>query len=1079
MKRREGIVPVPPLFSVVICTFNGEHRIGTTLDSIFAQQYYSQNYEIVVVDDGSTDQTVAVVRRYPRVRLVQHEKNLGHSQARNTGLQAAKGKWIAFLDDDCTADPQWLHELQTALEQDGTLGVASLIAPERTRTISQRYLFQSGYGQPARLSLGKARSPFGRLWAYVKDKYTTALTRQPAAGVVQEVYGASAAFPTEKVRQAGGYDPAIRSAEDREICARLHRTFPDDVFRFVPQAKIRHDFMESFWGHLRKLFVRQGDALAFYRQHRQTPPLFPFPVAILALTLLSVPFIGWYAVVVFLAAPLVFYSWWVVAAMRVGKLEYLWYVYMQCAEELVQVAGLVRAMVQMRKSRTRQRTSLRSALLTVVATLAAVAMFLAARRFGGAGWHFPLGLLVVTVPGYLLARALGLGGGSTVMRVVIWQVAGITWLLATHTIATVLLPHFGVVRPLAAVPVLATWLVGIALLLGGALRRQPVPLPSARHCSLAAAMIMSASPLVLLGVFVGAGLLNNNHSNVLLLLSLGAATAMLFFTALRIRHLPTSVPPLVLFTVSLACVWSYSLRSSFLFGWDIQQEYAVLQATQAAGTWVVGQIHSPYDAMLSLTVLPASLMHLSGLSGLTIYKVLFPVFFSLVPVLLYATYRQFAGRFVAFAAAGLFVAQFPFMQQFSATVRQQLAFLFFAGLLYALAHKQLGKTRHWLLFLCSAGLIVSHYSTTYVAIVLLGGTYVLVMGMGWFRKSQPSRTIVPMWVVLFLLVGGYCWYGPATHMGAAQTKGYSWHSLSRLFDFQIAREPQKDTATYLDEVGDEYHAKRPYLEYYQADNSGVAVAEAPEITPHSPLLYALATVVQTVLRLGLWVIGATAIGLVAWHAYRQRNTRQWTIALAGGVSLAIFSLFHVVPQLDKFYNISRLNQQLLMFVAPFAIVGTLWVMRGFVLRWRQVAIASLLALSLLFATGLANQAVGGSPTANLNNFGADYQRFYLQQTDLAASQWLHDHYQPQTVIYADRYAQLHLTTQPGIHGAVLWDVTPASLSRQSYIYAGRTNVVDGVAASGATRPYTYQFPQEFIQTHKNTLYSNGTAEIYK
>ena len=89
-----------PLISVVIPTYNRQNTITYCLKSVLAQTY--KNFEILVVDDGSTDQTVPIVSEIcdPRIRLIEAKKNGGAQAARNIGIKAAKGEWIAFLDSD-------------------------------------------------------------------------------------------------------------------------------------------------------------------------------------------------------------------------------------------------------------------------------------------------------------------------------------------------------------------------------------------------------------------------------------------------------------------------------------------------------------------------------------------------------------------------------------------------------------------------------------------------------------------------------------------------------------------------------------------------------------------------------------------------------------------------------------------------------------------------------------------------------------------------------------------------------------------------------------------------------------------
>lgn len=92
--------------SVIIPTFNRGHLLKKTIDSVLIQTY--QNFEIIIIDDGSTDNSEEIVCgiRDERIKYIKHGKNKGPSAARNTGIKSAKGKYIAFLDSDVI----WLRD---------------------------------------------------------------------------------------------------------------------------------------------------------------------------------------------------------------------------------------------------------------------------------------------------------------------------------------------------------------------------------------------------------------------------------------------------------------------------------------------------------------------------------------------------------------------------------------------------------------------------------------------------------------------------------------------------------------------------------------------------------------------------------------------------------------------------------------------------------------------------------------------------------------------------------------------------------------------------------------------------------
>lgn len=104
------------MISVVIPLYNKEKQIANTLRSVFDQTY--TDYEIIVVNDGSTDNSVAVVESLndSRIRLI-HQKNAGVSAARNRGIEDAKGEYIALLDGDDEWKPEFLETMLTLVER--------------------------------------------------------------------------------------------------------------------------------------------------------------------------------------------------------------------------------------------------------------------------------------------------------------------------------------------------------------------------------------------------------------------------------------------------------------------------------------------------------------------------------------------------------------------------------------------------------------------------------------------------------------------------------------------------------------------------------------------------------------------------------------------------------------------------------------------------------------------------------------------------------------------------------------------------------------------------------------------------
>lgn len=110
-----------PLVSIVLLNWNGKHHLERCLPSLAAQT--CQDYEIILVDNGSTDGSVAYVQaHYPAVRLVQNTENVGFAAANNQGIALARGRYVVALNNDTELDPRWLETLVEAAEAHPEMG---------------------------------------------------------------------------------------------------------------------------------------------------------------------------------------------------------------------------------------------------------------------------------------------------------------------------------------------------------------------------------------------------------------------------------------------------------------------------------------------------------------------------------------------------------------------------------------------------------------------------------------------------------------------------------------------------------------------------------------------------------------------------------------------------------------------------------------------------------------------------------------------------------------------------------------------------------------------------------------------
>jgi GT2 family glycosyltransferase len=207
-----------PRASVVVCAYQAEDTIEECLRSLMELGY--PDYEVLVVDDGSTDATAQIARRFP-VRLLSKDR-LGLSGARNVGLEQAEGEFVAYIDADAQADPDWLTYLALALEVQGTAGAGGPNpVPPDDPPVAQCV----------------ARAPGGPIHVLLDDERA------------EHVPGCNMAFWRERLVEIGGFDPIYRAAgDDVDVCWKLLDRGYD--IRFNPSALVWHrrrDSVRAFW----------------------------------------------------------------------------------------------------------------------------------------------------------------------------------------------------------------------------------------------------------------------------------------------------------------------------------------------------------------------------------------------------------------------------------------------------------------------------------------------------------------------------------------------------------------------------------------------------------------------------------------------------------------------------------------------------------------------------------------------------------------------------------------------------------------------------------------------------------------
>jgi glycosyltransferase involved in cell wall biosynthesis len=244
-----------PRISVVIPAFQASANIERCLAALARQTLPREQYEIIVVDDGSSDDTASRASRCG-ARVLRLVRNQGAARARNAGVAAARGEIVVFTDSDCEPTSGFLAALTTPL-RDSRVAASKGVYLSNQRALVARFVqleYESRY------------------------RHTAA---QPSVDFI-DTY--AACYRRADLLRSGGFDPRFRGCEDQELSFRLANA--GLYMRFAPDARTYHRHADTLGAYVRKKFhiarwkvavLRKHPRQAIYDSH--TPPTLKLQVA--------------------------------------------------------------------------------------------------------------------------------------------------------------------------------------------------------------------------------------------------------------------------------------------------------------------------------------------------------------------------------------------------------------------------------------------------------------------------------------------------------------------------------------------------------------------------------------------------------------------------------------------------------------------------------------------------------------------------------------------------------------------------------------------------------------------------------
>lgn len=707
------------------------------------------------------------------------------------------------------------------------------------------------------------------------------------------------------------------------------------------------------------------------------------------------------------------------------------------------------------------------------------------------------------IPGLLILRILKLHRLGSIETLLYSVGLSIAFVMFLGFLINLFYPLIGISKPISTLPVLVTiTFVVFILCIVAYIRDSPESDSRSQDSPTQWPELLSPPALFLLLLpilaVLGAHLVYLHQGNTVLLILLSLIALTVILIAFN-KFIPVKLYPLAVIAIGIALVWHWSLVSPGFFGYDIHHEYIAQSLVLSNSVWeydAVGNI----NAMLSIVMLAPIYSLILNLDTVWLFKIIYPLFFSLVPLALFQAYRKQTGDKVAFFAAFFFMSMPVFFSEALTMCRQQIAELFLALSILLLLDKKMNATkRAALLIIFGLSIVVSHYGLSYIYMLyLLMALLLLLLWRSsaikdlWGRivtrfskvrhrvsivyqsskltsECLPQSTLTGVFVTLFI-VFGFAWY---MYVSA----GLAFSSIVRIGDHIYN---SMSTEFFLLETRD------PHV----TQALGLTAMRASEIE------WEIARVIQYVAQFFI-VVGILRL-IVSWRKTRF-HPEYTAMSLA---SIVILAMCVILPYFADSLNMTRIYHIALFFLAPFCILGGIavfqWLSRIPGVHWLRndhtslkLVVISVVVPYFLFTTGFIFQLTGAAPgSMALALYEADWR--ICTDSDAQACQWVGNHLEDDAKIYVDgnggamlRYGGMRGVSKKASFLLPGFLDEPEQIAPDSYIFLRRWNLVHGEAqfvkieyAQVITRHVNLE---SIISSDSlvNKIYDNGQARVLK
>ncbi len=642
-------------------------------------------------------------------------------------------------------------------------------------------------------------------------------------------------------------------------------------------------------------------------------------------------------------------------------------------------------------------------------------------------------------------------------------------------------PYIGISRPISLIPLISTIvLANICLYFMGTMHGNRNAFYDitkyVRRLPLNPLLFLSLMPFI--SIF-GTYLANYHHNNYLQLLIILIISIIIILIGFDI-FFPPILYPFAIYAISISLLFHMSLISMHIWGTDIYTEYALSNVVLKNSFWNPTD-PSAVNPMLSIVLLAPIFSIICNTSLVWIFKISYPLLFALVPICLYALIRKQTSDKIAILSCILFISETPFYTTMLQAARQQIAMFFLCLLTLTIVDDKLSKINKSVLYIIfSSSLVVSHYGTSYIAIIflimaslLLNAIYhplilpfiisiknILKLDSNISRIADEDR-IIGLYSILFFVTFALAWYMFIANSEDFNSIVYIGHHIAN-------------------SIGEDF------LNPNNVEGLSVVMFQ-PIYLSHDVSRY-LHLITQLFISMGLFSI------ITKWAEFKFRSEFLALSLIAFFVCLVSLT----TPYTSVALGIGRFYLLMLCFLAPFCIIGCKYFFNEIGKFFRRICsyrfssrysqfLSLFLAIFLLFNSGLVSEVLQDGPTDVSLNSTMKYKGPLYNDEENIAARWLGYKMNESRLVYAGAYDKFILKAYV-LHWQSIGEIhSDLRILPDSYKYLGSTiaryNGMVNVNRESKGYSTTYVdfrdtiFYNEIILIN-NKIYDNNGAQIY-